>query len=191
MTESTTYSDLAFLEGIRKSDLLIENAFYRQHYSMVRGLLNKRDSLHQITLDDHYQDVMAIVFTNIKDGKLTQLTSKLSTYVYSIADKLLLYKLREGKKMTTTSMEEYGDPAVDSEGINLDVLELTALEMVKKLKPPCNEIIIDWYIHQLSYEQIAEKHKYKNANTAKKKKGDCMTEARVNAKQLLASNNNI
>jgi hypothetical protein len=56
---------------------------------------------------------------------------------------------------------------------------------VDDLRPPCNEIISDWYLNQLTYEEIAEKHKYKNANTAKKKKGDCLNRARAAAEQLL------
>jgi RNA polymerase sigma factor (sigma-70 family) len=183
------YTDHDILEGVRNSDASIERAFYRRHYGMVRGLVLKRDNFGHVDVDDHYQDVMAIVFTKIKNGQLSQLTSKLSTYIYSVADNLLLYKLRKAGRMGIFALGAHDMAEETDEQINLDALEIAAFEMVKNLRPPCNEIIFDWYLRKLNYDQIAEKHKYKNANTAKKKKGDCISEARAKAKDLLESNN--
>jgi RNA polymerase sigma factor (sigma-70 family) len=187
MKDPLTISDQDFLLGIRNCDPVIEKAFYEENYGMVRGMIYRYDSSRSVAVDDHYQDVMAIIFTRIKDGKLTQLTAKLSTFVYSIARNLLLDKLRRSRKMINAPIEDDHLASDDSELVNLDALEIAAMEMIKNLKPPCNEIIIDWYLHQLNYEQIAEKHKYKNANTAKKKKGDCIAGARITAKNLLAN----
>jgi RNA polymerase sigma factor (sigma-70 family) len=189
MKGESFYSDLDFLNGIKNSVHAVEKAFYDQNYSMVRGLVKKMDGSRSIDIDDLYQEAMVVVFMRIKNNELTQLTAKLSTYVYKTAHNLLLYKLRKNSRMVTSSLEDHDVADEESVDIKLDVLEITALEMVKKLGYPCNEIINDWYIHKLDYDQIAQKFRYKNANTAKKKKGDCMTRARENAKDLLTNFN--
>lgn len=183
-----SYTDEDFLNGIRASDHLTERTFYDQNYVMVRGLIKKMDSSKSIDIDDLYQDVMVIVFRRIKNKELTHLTAKLSTYVYKTAHNLILYTLRQSNRMPSSLSEDHDIAEEETSNINIDALELMALEMVRKLSYPCNEIIVDWYIHKLGYDEIALKHKYLNANTAKKKKGDCMTKARLQAKDLLEHN---
>jgi RNA polymerase sigma factor (sigma-70 family) len=181
------YSDQDILNGIKNSVHAVEKTFYDQNYDMIRGLVKKMDSSRNIDIDDLYQEVMVVVFMRIKSNELTQLTAKLSTYVYKIAHNLLLYKLRKNSRVVTSTLEDQdiADEEATDNNIKLETLEITALEMVKKLAYPCNEIIEDWYIHKLDYDQIAQKYRYKNANTAKKKKGDCMTHVRERAKELL------
>lgn len=166
---------------------MVEKAFYDQNYDMIRGLVKKMDSSRSIDVDDLYQEVMVVVFMRIKNKELTILTAKLSTYVYKTAHNLMLYKLRKSNKMPTSSLEDHDVAEEEPNDISIDALEIIALEMIRKLVYPCNEIIMDWYIHKLDYSQIALKHKYRNANTAKKKKGDCISNARLQAKDLLAN----
>lgn len=188
MSGSSFYTDQDLLNGIRESDHLVEKAFYDQNYDLIRGLVKKMDGSRTIDVDDLYQEVMVVVFMRIKNNELTNLTAKLSTYVYKTAHNLILYTLRKNGRMTTSSLEENHDIAEEElNNINLDALEISALEMVKKLLYPCNDIIVDWYIHKLDYAQIASKYRYNNANTAKKKKGDCMLKARNQARDLLAN----
>ncbi len=177
-------SDEEYLEGIRNDNPAVQKAFYESYQDIVKGVVYKYDSSGEIGFEDHYQDVMVIVCTKIKSGALTVLTAKLSTYLHSVAYNLLLYKIRKtGKTVPLDGVESIPE----SDGPDIDHLEMLALELLHDLGPPCNEIMIDWYLNQLDYEQIAEKHKYKNANTAKKKKGDCLSRVRVAAEQLLKS----
>jgi RNA polymerase sigma factor (sigma-70 family) len=185
MKGSPFYTDQDFLNGIRGSDHLIEKAFYDQNYNMIRGLIKNIDGSKNIDVDDLYQEVMVVVFMRIKNHELMHLTAKLSTYVYKIAHNLLLYRLRSNSRMKTSPLEDHDFAEETQSDVSIDTLEIIALEMVKKLTYPCNEILEDWYIHKLDYEQIALKYRYKNANTAKKKKGDCMANARIQAKELL------
>lgn len=177
-------SDHEYLEGIRSDNPAVVEAFYENHKELVRGVVYKYDSSKEILFDDHYHDVMVIVWNKIRTGELNDLTARLSTYIYSVAYNLLLYKMRKTGK--TVPLEGF-DVAVESKAVNLDRLEVLALELMDQLRPPCSEILMDWYIHQLNYDQIAAKHKYKNENTAKKKKGDCLAQVRTAASRLLAT----
>ena len=178
-------SDQEYLEGIRNDDVAVQRAFYEDYKDIVRGVVYKYDSSKEIRFEDHYQDVMMAVWTKIKTGELREMTAKLSTYLHRVAYNLLLYKMRKTGK--TTSLEGI-EILPEEEGPDISQLEILALELVDDLVPPCNEIMIDWYLNQMDYDQIAEKHRYKNANTAKKKKGDCLSRARVVAEELLRSN---
>lgn len=185
MKDAPFYTDEEYLSGIKKSVYAVEKAFYNENYTMVRGLARKMDSGGLVNVDDLYQEVMVIVFTKIKNNELAVLTAKLSTYVYRTAHNLLLYRFRKHGRMPTLTLEgqDIADDAPSE--IDLEALELTALEMVKRLVYPCSEILADWYIKKLDYEEIARKYRYKNANTAKKKKGECIGSARLEAKSLL------
>jgi RNA polymerase sigma factor (sigma-70 family) len=177
-------SDQEYLEGIRNDNPVAQKDFYENYKDIVKGVVYKYDGSGEIRFEDHYQDVMMIVWSKIKNGELSKLTAKLSTYLYRVAYNLLLHKMRKtGKNVPLEGIEIQAE----SDGPDLDKMEMLALELVDDLRPPCNEIIADWYLNQLSYEEIAEKHKYKNANTAKKKKGDCLTKARAVAEELLKS----
>ncbi len=189
MNGSPLYTDLDFLNGIRNSDPLAEKAFYEQHYGMIRGLVKKVDSSRAIEVKDLYQEVMVVVFMKIKNNELTELTAKLSTYVHRTAHNLLLYRLRSNSRIKTSQLAEHDFAEETTNDLfSINKLEILALQMVKKLTYPCNEIMEDWYLNNLDYEQIAIKYRYKNANTAKKKKGDCIANARLQAKKLIADN---
>jgi RNA polymerase sigma factor (sigma-70 family) len=177
-------SDEEYLEGIRNDNPSAQKTFYDNHKALVKGVVYKYDSSGEIKFDDHYQDVMVIMWTKIKTGQLKKLTAKLSTYLHRVAYNLLIYKMRKtGRTVPLDGIEVEDEP----DELDLSQLEFLALDLLSELRPPCNEILADWYLNQLSYEQIAEKHKYKNANTAKKKKGDCLTRARSAAEELLKS----
>jgi RNA polymerase sigma factor (sigma-70 family) len=175
-------SDQEYLEGIRNDNPAVQKAFFENHKDIVRGVVFKYDGSGEISFEDHYQDVITIVWSKIKNGELRDLTAKLSTYLHRVAYNLLLYKIRKtGKTVPLEGIEIAPEP----EAPDVDQLEVLALGLIDDLRPPCNEVMIDWYLNQLSYEEIAEKHKYKNANTAKKVKGDCLSRARVAAEKLL------
>jgi len=192
MNGSPFYTDIELLNGIRNSDSLIEKAFYEQNYSMIRSLVKKVDSSRTIEVNDIYQEVMVVVFTKIKNNELVELTAKLSTYVYRTAYNLLLYRLRSNGRMKTSALADNDFPEEINDDLHTrDKLEILALQMVKKLIYPCSEIIEDWYLNKLDYEQLAIKYKYKNANTAKKKKGDCIANARIEVKKLFTASHYI
>lgn len=174
-------SDLETIAGVKSGDRKIEESFYKSQEAIIKGLLFKMDSNGRIDRDDLYQEVMAVLFVQIMDGKLDSLNAKLSTYVYSVGKNMILNKLRSFKETLLPSLLVEGDEELT---YDIDQVEKAAFALVNKLQPPCDEILIDWYINKLDYEQIAIKHKYKNANMAKKKKSECLEKARKEATLL-------
>lgn len=172
------WTDADLLERIRKSDGIAERYLYQRCKPLVFEFLFRRDPQRRLDKLDLYQEVMAVVFIQIREGKLDNLTARLTTYVTAVARNMVMNGLRAKDIMASGS--DLPDIAEDvDETITLqEDMEKEALAMVKLLQPPCSELLLDWYIARLRYDQIARKHRYKNENMAKKKKGECIEKAR-------------
>jgi RNA polymerase sigma factor (sigma-70 family) len=178
------YTDIEYLEGIRNAEIDIERAFYKHHLVMVKDLVRKMDSTGRIDAKDLYQEVMTVVFMKIKGGELTELRAKLSSYVYSVASNLLLYELRKNERLPRANLDDNEVAEEIEPSVTIQDIELKGLELVRRLRYPCNELIIDWYINKLNFDEIATKFKYSNGDMARKKKSECLKGAREQAKQL-------
>lgn len=181
------YTDSEYLEGIKNAVVAIERAFYKKHYAMVYKLVQERDSTKTMDPQDIYQDAITVTFTNIKSGKLSTLTAKLSTYIYQIAYNLLLNQLKSMQKLTSVKLTGIEIADQETPAYDIDLLEVQGLELVKKLHYPCNEILQDWYIHQHTYAHIANKFKYSSEEMARKKKSECLKSIREAAKKIKAT----
>ncbi|MCC8038918.1 MAG: hypothetical protein LIP02_12445 [Bacteroidales bacterium] len=155
-------------------------------------------SMEDADIDNVYQDACIAMFTNIKSGKLTEFTSLPSTYFTQICrfqaakfardhkfmetyDEVHKRHVKSTKKKTEDeedATDDYDDDLLDSliDDDQADYKELMAVTraVVKLLPHPCNEILWAYYESGLSLEEIAEEHHYKNAQTAKAKKSQCL-----------------
>jgi RNA polymerase sigma factor (sigma-70 family) len=186
MTGHPDYTDQEYLEGIRNAELAVEKTFYRKYYNLVYSLVGAKDSTKTIDPEDLYQDVITVVFTKIKQGELINLTAKLSTYIYRIAYNMLLYQLRQNRRFQKTELGDFEVEDDEAPDYDINAVELQGIELVKKLRYPCNEIIEDWYINKLNYIEIAKKFRYSDEGMARKKKSECLKVIREQARKLLA-----
>jgi len=178
---STTYSDSEIIEGIKNGNHTIEENFYSSNFAMIREMVRKRDSYERFDPQDIYQEGIATLFVKARDGKLDGLNAKLSTYLYSVCFRTLMYRMRQLKTVNNPLNEEvleYEDEVVDEDEINMQV---QILSLIKDLKPPFDGIIKDRYLKNMDYDFVANKYGYKNANSAKKKSHLCMQGLREKA----------
>src|SRR5690606_4925302 len=127
---------------------------------------------------------VTVVMGKIINESITaeKMNSKLSTYLVSVAKNLFLNHLQKQKSMV--DIDDHVNHLFDDDEENLTEkeimeLEVTVLDLVKQIKKPCDGILMDWYIAGLSFDEIAEKYEYKNYNSAKKKKGECLQKAKA------------
>lgn len=179
-------TDKEYIRGITNNDSAIIAKFYSEHKGLVKKLIYDKDSHNYVEFDDLYSEVMYVVITKIQLFELTadSLSSKLSTYIYRVAHNKLIDIIRKKKKEIDAAgdIREALTIQLMGEGDYIDFDE--TFKLLKSLNPPCYELLMDRYIHNVDYNDLADKYNYSNYNSVKKKKGKCIE----HAKQLVMSN---
>ena len=174
-------TDSRFLEEVREAVL----QYARKHYGWS-GL----------SLEDLTQEALLITFERVQNGKLTKLTSSLSTYVIGVLKKIAPGKLKTiSKSPTGTLMQEQEEDdfvapinlAIVQEVITKwenddDEVELkkdAIHDIVIEMGDPCKTLLWSYYWEHKSMEMIAAQMGYKNADVAKSKKSNCMKKVKI------------
>ncbi len=181
------------LEKIRNGDQKELAGIYHAYQSEFVAWLIKEHNCRREEAMDIYQVSIITLYENITNGKLQVLTSKLKTYLYSIA-KHKVYEFRRNENkfdrsvgVNTIELEELSNwDAIEKEQ-NLQIMERS----LEKLGDPCKTLLELYYFHGLSMEEIREKIGYKNSATTKNLKCKCMVRLRkIFQKELKAHNLN-
>ena len=146
-----------------------------------------------------YHDALIVFYEHIIDPSF-ELRSSIQTYINSVCRNMGYQKLREKGKLKSFNSkineEQLADFNVDT-GID-DTLEkeqkMSALEKaldkafqsLKQAGGHCYDLLHDFWYHNLSIEQLAEKYAYANANTAKQQKAKCQKRLKDLAQQFLS-----
>ena len=167
--------DKKLLTLLRKGDekaILKVYEFYREEF-LSWG--SKQYSLDQDESADIFQDTVIVLYFNIQQDKIYDLTSSLKTYLFAIGKNLILKKLRKDKRMINVE-----DPHVYSSDLRIEnPFEVTERQkyiakIIDSLGEPCISILKYFYFNNFSMEAIAEKMGYKNQHVVKTIKRRCM-----------------
>ncbi len=154
------------------------NNFFANERNKLVKLLCGRYNISKEFAEDVYQDSCIALFQNIKNGKLVSLTSSLSTYFTQICIFQTLKKIRDLKSFDSLDNGQYDFSRVE-ELIGIDggftVEQQHAMEdIVNHLPPPCNMILWSYYYDNMSLTEIADLIDFKNSDSVKAKKTQCM-----------------
>jgi RNA polymerase sigma factor (sigma-70 family) len=141
---------------------------YRKYYKMmVKLVINNSGSEEEAK--DIYQEALIVFWQKVTSGNLV-LTSKISTYLYSIC--LNLWR----KELDRKSRYSYGE----NEKEEIEIIDDDKAERIKivndcinALGENCRKILTYYYFDGLSMNDIADKLGYANPDTAKTKKYKC------------------
>lgn len=126
---------------------------------------------------DIYHQVILTFYENITSEKLTELTSSLKTYLFSIGKNKFLALARSQQKVSPLL-----PPLVEDEEQDQDKLTEGRLNLIEKqlnaLGEPCRSLLIQFYYHNQSAEKLSLQFEYKNAETAKNQKYKCLERLR-------------
>lgn len=135
--------------------------------------------------EDVFQEALVIVCMNVKKTDFI-LTSKISTYIYSICRFVWKDELKKRNKMIFS----YTDTITDT----IDENALTAIQqeeqfkaaedVVKSLGERCKELLELFYTGKMKLKEIALKMGYSSENTAKNQKYKCIEAAKKNLKDV-------
>ena len=158
--------DSEVFEKICKGDEKALEYLYKKYYKMMTKVVLSNSGTED-EAKDIYQDALVVFWQKATSGKLT-LTSKMSTYIYSICLNLWRKELDRKKRLTN---EEQDSPVY----LDDDRQERAKIisECLQQLDDTCRKVLTYYYFENLSMQDIADKLGFANTNTAKTKKYKC------------------
>lgn len=150
---------------------------YKDYYKMTATFV-KNNSGTENDARDVFQEAMIALVKSIRKPTF-KLTAKLSTYLFSIARQIWLYKIRQNKRLPLADLNETNDTFIElgEEDILLkkefEDTYLLVEKYLQTMKDGCRTIIMDFYYKKFSLSIIAEKLGIQ-PNSAKLKKHRCM-----------------
>jgi len=172
---SSVPTDREVVLGILNNSEDALNRLYIGYFPMVlQFILNNNGD--EDDAKDVYQEGIIVLYNKIKGGNF-ELSSKLKTYIYSVCRRIWLKKLSQASKKTNNISDFEDVIAVE---VDVEYHEEKDLQFEKmgsaltNLGEPCKTIIQDFYINNLSMQEICEKFGYTNTDNAKTQKYKCL-----------------
>lgn len=171
----TKPTDNEVILGILNNSSATLKYLYKTHFPMILQLIiNNNGSEHDAK--DIFQEGVLILHDKVKSGDF-ELSSKLKTFLYSVCRRLWLKKLNQ-KSRFSGNIKDYEDHFQVEQDLEAheekDQQFLLMNSALIQLGEPCKTIIEDYYIHNLSMQDICEKFGYTNADNAKTQKYKCL-----------------
>ena len=172
---NTIEQEKILLEGLAKEDKVSIERIYREHFTMVQGLvLNNSGSSDDAA--DIFQETMIVLFEKARSGKF-ELQCQLKTYIYAVSRRLWLKKLPQLRR-NSIQVENIEDSVTADEDLanhekkqsDFNIME-SALGQIGE---PCKSLLEAYYIHRKHMQQIATDFGYTNADNAKTQKYKCL-----------------
>ncbi len=172
---SSIPSDKEVILGILNDSEVILNNLYVGYFPMIlQFILNNNGS--EDDAKDVYQEGIMVLYDRVKGGDF-ELNSKLKTYLYAVCRRIWLKKLKQ-TQIKSYDIADFEDVIEVESDVELreerDKQFLQMKGALLSLGEPCKTIIEDFYIHNLSMQDICEKFGYTNADNAKTQKYKCL-----------------
>ncbi len=163
-------SDEEVIAKIKKGDERALDFLYKKNYKMMTNMIIKNNGSED-EAKDIYQEALVVVWQKVLSTDFV-LSSKLSTYLYSICQNLWRKELERKNRHT-------GEDEITKTEIT-DIDKKERIEVINRcindLGETCRAILTYYYFDDMSMAEIAEKMGFANADTAKTKKYKCKQE---------------
>lgn len=158
--------DSVILERISRGDEKALDELYRKYYRMMTRIIINNNGTEQ-EAKDIYQEALIVFWQKAVSHQLV-LTSKISTYLYSIC--LNLWRKELDRKSRLLHEEKDSIEYIDNERQERSQI---IHQCIQQLGDTCQKILMYYYFDDMSLQDIAQKLGFANAETAKTKKYKC------------------
>ena len=173
MKQIASANDEVLMTGLRNGSDSALKQVYRQNYPVVVNLvISNGGSLQEAK--DIFQEALIIFYERCRENGFI-LSSRISTYLYSVSRNLWLKELRK-KKLQEEPLRDTDDYIDLQSGESMQREDqYRAMQLaLNALGEPCRSILQDFYIHSKSMEEITGQYGYTNADNAKNQKYKCL-----------------
>ena len=166
------------------------NRFISGEKGKIQTYLRKNYSVSDDDLEDIFQDASMALFINIRDGKLTSLTSSLGTYFMKVCiNQTLKFIGKKNKALPLidenriSNSNEVRDDKIDQlYGFCMDTEEedrkvrmvLLVNNIIASMTDTCKNILHGYYWNDFSTSAIADMFGFSDANSVKAQKYKCV-----------------
>ncbi len=159
-------TDQEIFKQICRGDERALEVVYQKNYRMMMRLVQNNSGTEQ-EAKDIYQEAVIVFWQKAVSGNLV-LTSKISTYIYSICLNLWRKELDRKKRHTN---EEHDRPHFQKH--ESEEKARIVRECIDQLGETCKKVLSYYYFDGMSMKEIAERVGFANTDTAKTKKYKC------------------
>ena len=176
------------------------NRFLSDERGRVLSYLRKQFSVSDDDLDDIFQESSMALFLNVRDGKLSTLTSSLGTYFMKVCiNQTLKFLGKNSKTMPlfddrriTNSDFVRDDKIAELYGACIDAeeeekktrMELLVNNIIASMTETCKNILHGYYWDDFSTSTIAYMFNFSDANSVKAQKYKCVKKFRDKYNEL-------
>ena len=176
------------------------NRFLSDERGRVLSYLRKQFSVSDDDLDDIFQESSMALFLNVRDGKLSTLTSSLGTYFMKVCiNQTLKFLGKNSKTMPlfddrriTNSDFVRDDKIAELYGACIDAeeeerktrMELLVNNIIASMTETCKNILHGYYWDDFSTSTIADMFNFSDANSVKAQKYKCVKKFRDKYNEL-------
>lgn len=177
------------------------NRFISDEQGKVLSYLRKTFSVSDDDLNDIYQESSTALFLNIRDGKLSNLTSSLSTYFLRVCINQTLKFIGKRQKVvplfndsTITNKDAFRPDKIDElyqlctedeEAEKVSRSEKIVQSIIESMQDTCKNIFKGYYWDNLTTGTIADMYGFSNANSVKTQKYKCLQKFRSKYNELM------
>ena len=175
MSKEIYRSDEELLDGLRRREEKALGSVYKTYFPMILHFVGQNNGTEQ-EAKDIYQEAIIVLYENAQQADFV-LTCKIKTYLYSVCRRLWLKRISEKGRFIGKLEEFESFVPLEDERAELDERERQfrlMQEALEQLGEPCRTIMEDFFIHNLSMQQITDKMGYTNADNAKNQKYKCL-----------------
>lgn len=158
--------DSVILEKISRGDERALDYLYKKYYKMMTNIILSNNGTEQ-EAKDVYQDALIVFWQKVISNQLV-LTSKISTYLYSVCLNLWRKELERKSRLSNEQKDEVA--YIDQESTERSRI---IRECIGALGDTCKKILMYYYFDDMSMRDIAEKLGMANTETVKTKKYKC------------------
>ena len=162
-------------EGCQKAMTLL----YERHYKMISNIILK-NSGNAEDAKDIFQESLLIFYKNVKSNKF-KLSSKISTYLYSVAKNQWLKVLNSrDKTVYSENLENQKNIISENEIPKLDYSDEQKIigNLLKTAGAKCKKILLLVYYEKLKMQEISTKLNLSSAQEVRNQKSKCMKKIR-------------
>lgn len=177
------------------------NRFISNEQGKVLSYLRKTFSVSDDDLNDIYQESSTALFLNIRDGKLSNLTSSLSTYFLRVCINQTLKFVGKRQKVvplfndkTITNKDAFRSDKIDElyqlctedeDAEKVSRSEKIVQSIIDSMQDTCKNIFKGYYWDNFTTSTIADMLGFANANSVKAQKYKCLQKFRSKYIELM------